>query len=238
MEKFITFSIGNLYFKDSAQFLSASLDKLGSNLKVKAIKENNLKGVFANTWGFFQRKWSKLPESAFELLTRKGVYPYTYMNSFEKFKEKQLPPKEAFHNDLTLKDISDEDYQFAQQMWKTFKLKNLGQLHDLYCEADVVLLADIFENFRKFSLANYKLDPAHFSTAPGLSWSAALKYTKIKLELFTDPDMNLFIDNGLIGGISLISNHYAKANSPGLPDYNPNEPNSYLMLLDCNNQYG
>merc|ERR1712168_1643433 len=149
-----------------------------------------------------------------------------------------LPPKEAFHNDLTLKDISDDDYQFAQQMWKTFKLKNLGQLHDLYCEANVALLADIFENSRKFSLANYKLDPAHFSTAPGLSWSAALKYTKVKLELFTDPDINLFIDNGVIGGISLISNHYAKANSPGLPDYNPNEPNSYLMLLDCNNQYG
>ena len=238
MEKFITFKIGNLHFKDSAQFLTTSLDKLVANLKAKAIKENNIKGIFSTTWKYFQTNWKHLPETAFELLTKKGVYPYTYMDSFDRFTEEQLPPKQKYYSDLSLKDISDEDYKFAHQLWETYGLKNLGELHDLYCETDVMLLADIFENIRKLSLENYKLDPTHFCTAPGLSWSAALKYTKIQLELLTDPDMSLFIDKGLVGGISLIANHYAKANSPGLKDYNPNDPNSYLMLLDCNNQYG
>ena len=239
MEKFITFQIGTLHFKDSAQFLGASLEKLVSNLKVKAIKENNMKGVFKNTYNYFNTQWKHIPEDAFELLTRKGVYPYTYFDSFDRFTEDNLPPKELYYNDLSMKHITDEDYDFAHKIWDTFKLQNLGGLHDLYMESDVVLLADIFENFRDFSLHKYELDPAHFCTAPSLSWSAALKYTKVKLDLIIDPDMNIFVDRGLIGGISMIGNHFARANNPELGDlYDKNKQNSYIMLLDCNNQYG
>ena len=239
LEKFIAFSIGTLHFKDSLQFLNASLEKLVSNLKAKANKEKNMKGIFRNINVYFNENWKHLPREACNMLIRKGVYPYTYMDSFKRFEETELPLKNDYYNDLTLKHISDEDYTFAQSLFETFKLKNLGELHDLYMETDVLLLADVFENFRDFSMKNYELDPAHFLTAPGLSWSAALKYTGIKLELPTDPDMSLFIDKGLIGGISMIGNQFARANNSNLTDlYDESEEKSFILLLDCNNQYG
>ena len=113
-----------------------------------------------------------MDENVFELLTRKGVYPYEYMDSWEKMKETKLPSKEDYYSQLTGKNISEKDYEFANNVWKTFKLKNLGELHDLYMGTDVNLLADVFEAFREFNLKHYKLDPAHFLTAPSLSWSA------------------------------------------------------------------
>ena len=103
------------------------------------------------------------------MLTRKGVYPYSYMDSFEKFEENCLPPRESFYDDLRKKHISDEDYTFIQELWGIFILRNLGELHDLYMETDVLLLTDIFEEFRNFSQKRYRLDPAHFNTAPALN---------------------------------------------------------------------
>ena len=160
------------------------------------------------------------------------------MDSFKKFKETELPPKEAFYNDISKKHISDEDYQFVHKLWNTFGMQNLGDLHDLYMETDVMLLADVFENFRNFSLLKYRLDPAHFCTAPGLSWSAALLHTRQRLEIPTDPDMHLFFDRGLMGGISMVANHYAKANFKDLPGYDSDVESSFIGFFDCNNQYG
>jgi hypothetical protein len=117
--------------------------------------------VFKNLYKTFQAKWNHLPEEAFELFTRKGIYPYSYMDSFDKFKETSLPPKEAFYNDLGRKHISDKDFEYVNQIWTTFKLKNLGELHDLSCETDTLQLADVFEIFRDGILKNYELDPAH-----------------------------------------------------------------------------
>ena len=109
-------------------------------------------------------------EDAFPILCRKGVYPYEYNDSFERFKETKLPEKEKYYSTLSKKDITDEEYEFAKEVWEKFKLKNLGELHDLYMNTDVMILADVFESFRKTSLEKYKLDPAHFMTAPSLSW--------------------------------------------------------------------
>ena len=148
IEKFVSFSIGELYFKDSMQFLGSSLDKLTKNLADKANNEQTLEDVFPNLHNYFQDRWNHLPEKAFEMLTRKGVYPYSYMNSFEKFNETSLPDKSKFYNDLSKKHITDEDYAFIQELWNTFQLKTLGDLHDLYMETDVLLLTDIFEEFK------------------------------------------------------------------------------------------
>ena len=161
------------------------------------------------------------------------------MDSWERMKEPMLPTQKEYFSRLTGKDISDEDYAFANQLWKTFNLKNMGQLHDLYMTTDVTLLADVFEEFRESSLKNYKLDPAHFLTAPALSWSACLKYTKVILELPTDMDMSMFFDKGLIGGISLIANQFARANHEGLGEhFDPEKLKSFIFMVDCNNQYG
>ena len=106
IEKFVTFSIGKLQFKDSLQFLNSSLEKLTENLAAKAVHGTQLEDVFPNLYKYFKDKWSHLPEEAFQMLTRKGVYPYSYMDNFEKFDETSLPPKEKFFNDLNKKHIS------------------------------------------------------------------------------------------------------------------------------------
>ena len=181
-EKFISIKLGPVEFKDSLQFLNSSLDKLVKNLKDKGVKEGKTLGeTFPHTYEYFKSTWNDVNEDGFELLTRKGIYPYEYMDGSERFQEKKLPPKEEYFSKLSGKDISDKDYEFAQEIWKTFKLKNLGQLHDLYMGTDVTQLADVFEEFRDFNLKHYRLDPVHFYTAPSLSWSACLKYTGVKL---------------------------------------------------------
>ena len=114
----------------------------------------------------------------------------------------------------------------------------MGDYHDLYLKSDVLLLADVYENFRNVCMASYELDPAHYYTAPGLSWDSMLKMTGVTLELIDDVDKYLMIESGLRGGISMISNKYAKANNPYLDDYDPSTPNNYITYLDANNLYG
>jgi hypothetical protein len=124
------------------------------------------------------------------------------------------------------------------QVWDTFQCSTFGDYHDLYLKSDVLLLADVFENFRHVCLETYELDPTHYYTAPGLSWDAMLKYTKIRLDLINDVDMYQMVESGIRGGISVISQKYAKANNPYMDNYDASQPSNYLMYLDANNLYG
>ena len=114
----------------------------------------------------------------------------------------------------------------------------MGDYHDLYLKSDILLLADIFEEFRKTCLQYYKLDPCHYLTSPGLSWDAMLKMTGIKLELMTDIDMFQFIEKGTRGGILYIGNRYGKANNKNMKEYEKEKPSKYIQYLDANNLYG
>ena len=172
------------------------------------------------------------------LLTRKGFYPYDYVSSIDKFQETKLPSKEDFYSKLNDENISDEDYQHAINVWETFNCKTMQDYHDLYLKSDVLLLADVFENFRKTCMKHYKLDPCHYYTAPGLAWDACLKETNQKLELLKDYDMLMMFERGIRGGITHISKRYAEANSKYMKDYNPDKPSSYIQYLDANNLYG
>ena len=222
MEKYMAFMLGNnLTFLDSFQFMGSSLEKLVSNLPKESLKYTSK--IFKGT--------------KIDLMSKKGVYPYDFMDSFDKFDEK-LPTKEEFYSILNDEHISDEDYKHAQKVWNTFNCKNMGDYHDLYLQSDILLLTDVFENFRKTCLEYYKLDPCHYFTSPGLSWDAMLKMTDIKLELMTDIDMFQFIEKGLRGGISYIANRYGKANNKYMKEYNKNAPSKYIMYLDANNLYG
>ena len=206
-EKYISFSWRQLEFKDSAQFLLASLDKLVKSNKKETFKHTQIGRT----------------NEEFELLIRKGVYPYEYMDSWERFDEAKLPPIENFYSSLSASSISPEDYKHAIKVWKTFNCKTLADYHDLYLKTDVNLLSDVFENFRNICLQQYKLDPANYYTSPGLSWDALLKKTNVNLELLTDYDMHLLVERGLRGGISMVSNRYAKANNPLLEKFDPNK---------------
>ena len=220
MEKYITFSVDGLRFIDSLNFMQRSLDSL-----VEVTPKEEL-------------KITKSISKCSELLYKKGIYPYEYVDSFEKFAETSLPPKEEFYSSLNDQHISEEEYTHAKEVWKTFDCKTLGDYHDLYVKTDVALRADVFENFRKLCLKQYGLDPAHYFTSPGLSWDALLKMTGVNLELLTDHDMHLFVERGIRGGISMVSKRYAKANNPLVSDYDESKPNSYIMYLDANNLYG
>ena len=120
-----------------------------------------------------------------------------------------------------------------------FKMEYFKDYHELYNKVDVLLLADVFENFRNICLENYELDPAHYYTAPGLAWDAALKVTGVNLELLSDIDMLLMVEKGIRGGVSMVSNRYGKANDKYMGDkFNYNEPSKYIQYLDANNLYG
>ena len=157
------------------------------------------------------------------LLLRKGVYPYEYMDSEERFNETSLPDKEAFYSNLNTEDITDVDYKHAKTVFKNLIDKNLGYYHDLYVQSNTLLLADVFKNFRNICIKVYEHDPAHFLSAPGLSWQACLKKTEVKLELLTDFDMFLMVEKRIKGGICHRMHRYAKANNNYMKDYNKDD---------------
>ena len=173
----------------------------------------------------------------FILLLRKGVYPYEYMDNWKRFNETSLPSKESFYSKLNMEDIDDVDYRHGNNVFNKFKLNNLGDYHDLYVQSDTLLLADVFENFRDMCLEEYELDPAHFLSLPGLACQACLKKTNV--ELLTDYDMLLMVEEGIRGGICHSIHRYAKANNKYMKNYNNNnEESSYIQYLDANNLYG
>ena len=184
--------------------LSSHIDNLSEINKKESV--NELIEKFPNTYRFCKGDLSK-----FALLLTKGVYPYEYMDSWERFNETSLPPKESFYSELNLEDISDKDYLHAQKVWDVFEIRNLGEYHDLYVQSDTLLLADVYENFRNMCLEKYQLDPVYFVSAPGLAWQACLKKTGVKLELLTDNDMLTMVEN-IRGRMCNAVYRHAKAN--------------------------
>ena len=242
MEKYMSFSVGtayeyqskgktvkgtnhNLTFIDSFQFMSSSLEELVKNLRSDDLdKFKYVREEFGDDTN---------------MMTRKGIYPYSYMDSWAKF---DVNPrdlvKENFTNDLTGDTIKDKEFEFYKTVCDKFNITNLGEYHDLYLKSDVLLLADVFENFRKTCLKYYGLDPAHYISSPGLAWDACLKMTKIELELISDIDQYLFVEKGLRGGMSVITHRKGEANNKYMAKYDKSKPSKYIAYLDANNLYG
>ena len=142
------------------------------------------------------------------------------------FNEERLPLREKFYSKLTCKDISDSDYNHAKNVWKKkIKCKLKGDYHDLYLKSDVLILADVFENFRKTSKQYYDLDPAHFFSFPGFAWDAMLKMTGINLDI----DMYQMVEKGLRCGISFIAKRYSKPNNKCMCDYDKDKESLYVI---------
>ena len=203
----------SLVFVDSVRHLQSSLDKLVSYLPKSEF--NNMSKCFN--------------EEQLTLLTRKGIFPYEYLDGFERFAEGKLPSMEKFNSRLgcggvyeseegDIREIrgncvSKEDYDYACQVFEKMNCKNLGDNTKLYCLTDSLLLADVFETYRKLCMSTYGLDAAHYLTSPSMGQVAMLKVTKAEIDLLHDQDMHLFFEEGIRGGVSVISNRYAKANN-------------------------
>lgn len=225
-EKYITFDIGKLKFIDSFSFMASSLDALTENLKTKGAEN------FKYTKKYFGEN--------LDLMLRKGIYFYEYIKDFGMFHTPLPDNKDAFYSSLNDSHISDEDFEHYKKVADVFKIETCGEYHDLYLSTDVLLLADIFENFRAFCLdkENYNLDPCYYLTLPGFAWDAMMKMTGVHLELLYDYDMWMFFEKQKRGGISVISHRYAKANNPYLVGYDKNKETTYIMDWDANNLYG
>ena len=123
--------------------------------------------------------------------------------------------------------ITEKEYQRACNVWKVFTIKNLGEYHDLYLKTDVLILCDVFEKFTGVCLKDYGLGRCHYFISPGLSWDAMLKMKSIHLEKINNIDVHLFLEKGMIGGVSYISKRYSKS-----------EKTTDIMYWDANNLYG
>ena len=221
-------------FIDSIQFLKASMEELVECTDKSTSTEAPL--------GSFQHTRSHFPRHLVDLMLRKGVYPYDYMDQWERFNDTRLPPIEDFYSKLTETPCEDDDYNHAIQVWNRFNCNTMGDYHDLYLKSDVLLLADIIANFRTTGLKHYGLDPVHYYTLPGYAWDCFLRYSGVKMELLKDQEMYVFLESGIRGGVSMISHRKATANNKYADsDYTPHDPTKptvFIADLDGNNLYG
>ena len=206
---------------DTLQFLPASLADLVDNLKSQGTDN-------------FKRLRAYYPDN-YELLTEKGVFPYDLVTDFEVFSRTSLPSQDCFYNKLNEEGITDKDYARAQKTWDDLNCSTFLDYMETYVLTDALLLCDVFENFRNLCERYYKLDPCHYLSLPAFGMDAMLKMTGVELELFTDMDMYLFMEQSLRGGITTTNHRHAKANNPYLLDYDESKETSYIQYLDVNN---
>jgi len=180
-EKFIGFQIDGMRYLDSFKFLPSSLDNLVFNLHNGGIEP-------------FKYTRQTFDDSDLDIF-RKGIYPYEHMTDRNVFKDMCLPKKEAFYSKVKMDGITNDEYEHAQQIWNQYGCQTMEDYTALYVK--LVLLADVFEQFRRLAFQQYGLDPAHYWTLAGYTWQAALTFTGMQLELITDPDIFLMVESAI-----------------------------------------
>ena len=212
-----------LRFSDSSSFMCGSLDSHVSNLRSVGVEK-------------FKITQANFPSSLkFKKVIRKGVFPYEWLTVVECLDVTELPPKDKFYSRLNMKGNSDEEYAHAKDVWKTFEMKSMREYHDLYLKTDVLLVADVFENFRDMALEHFKVDPCHYVTAPGMFFDALLKTSDVELELMSDSEMYDFVERAKRGGVSSVMKRHAVANNKHMGDaFDPEKPSSYIFYPDAN----
>ena len=183
--------------------------------------------------------FGNLNDDEFISVTRKGFFPYNYLDSFQKNSAPFPTFGPDWKNTLSGKiEISEKDYTQPLAMYNLFACKDFGDYRDLYLRIDVFILADVFETFRNVCLKVYNLDPAHFFSAPNLSWDAMLITTRAEIGLLTDIEMLLFCERAIRGGVNGIGTlRNFKANNPDTNGYNVNEPTVYGAFFDVTSLY-
>jgi hypothetical protein len=239
-EKFLTLSFSDIRFIDSLNFLNCSLDSLSKNLQTPDNK--NIKYLVSEFPG--------ISPDALELVKRKGIYPYEYMTGFHCFDDTSLPRIEQFYSSLTKSGVSVEDYAHATLVWNTFNCKTMRDYHDLYLKIDVLLLADVWQNFRQLCIATSGLEPTNYISLPSYGFDSLFRqkqYTAEKtIALFKEgqDDMFMWVEKSIRGGVSTITHRHAVADNKDMESHkndtrtldNPSD-STYIKYFDANNLY-
>ena len=224
--------VSKFRFIDTLAHLSTSLQKLTEAIRSGENDVEKLRIKFPSVSSEFPN------DEQFQLILRKGVFPYNWFNDSSKLEHTELLNIKDFYDKLGEKAITVEDYEFYKTVMDKFECKTFRDYYELYLKLDVILLADICIHYKKECLDTYGLEPFWFITSPALSWNAMLKHTGAKLELFTDINMYHCIQNSIRGGLSFVANRYCNANNPESKDYDPRKPISCINYVDMNNLYG
>lgn len=164
-----------------------------------------------------------------KLLLRKGIYPYEFVTSIEKLRETTtLPPREAFFSRLKDEEVSEEDYEHAQNVWQRFKCQNMLDYTMIYNKTDTYLLAESIINFRNWIHDEFQLDMAQYLSLPMLGKDIMLSTTKAEPELLSDPEMIHLLKSNIRGGVSYINTRMVDVT----------KTKGSLTYLDANNLYG
>ena len=198
-QKFKTLTVnGNIKFLDSLQFMNGSLSKLAETLASQD-----------HAWPILKQMVPD--ESQRRLLDGKAPFPYSFCTSIQAlYDRKTLPDKQFFDNDLTGEACSDEDYAKAQTIWNAFNCENMQKFCQVYVYSDVILLAEVFANFKEEIYKAFELDVCQYLSTPHISMDAMLKMTGVKLELLDDPEMIDLVSKSIRGGVSYAGLRYAK----------------------------
>ena len=214
-------------FLDSYKFMNASLETLAKNLP---------REKFAYLDGYFFDQGEDV-----NLLCQKGFYPYSYMDSFERFQEKTLPARELWLDTLAngTVQLSEEEYQHALKVFNRFSCSSIGDYHDLYLTSDTLILACVFEEFRSVCYECYGLDCTYYYTASNLSGDAYLKICKADLHLLTNREHLEMAENLVRGGVSSVyAKRFVAANNKFIKGFDRSRPSTFLFMIDANNLYG
>ena len=223
----MSFKLGPLRFIDSFQFMSSSLEKLVENLYDKNDKYKN----FHSMKQYFSENM--------DILCRKGFYPYEWMDNVSKMNSNGLPDKSSFYSKLSQTSLTDNEYSHAENVYNKLNCQTFRDYHMAYLKTDVLLLADVFENFRKTCHENYNLDPANDISSPGLAWDAMLLKTGISLQQMSDLQVLDIMERQKKGGLTFVgAKRHVVANNKYMENYDSNKESNYIMYLDANNLYG
>jgi len=225
---------GMFIFLDSCEFLQSSLETMVESVKASAT-DNQREVSFPLLFRHLEGN-----EKKYNLLTKKGVMCYEYIDNIERLREKKLPPRFRFFDHLKNRHITGEEYARAKTVWKRMNCRNLEEYLAVYLMSDVLLLADCFENFRRVCQKNFLLDPARFLSLPHLAWNALLLHTNVKLEILPSTDMYFFIKRGIRGGVASIMHRFVDdINIPEMgKEFQPDKARKEIASFDCTNLYG
>jgi hypothetical protein len=224
---------------DSLNHLPASLESLVE----KVTDKGKHPGQCVSTVRELQKLYPSVPLDWIHKVTRKGLFPYAWFDTLDKFNDTELPPREAFKSDLDGGLPTEEEYAFAKSVWEAFGCKTFKHYHDLYLWLDVLLLSDVVNSYRQKSMETYGLDPLYYASVSSYAFDCMLKVTEVELELITDPNMFLMFEKSLRGGISMAGHPYACAENKYTRFMNGDESmeerpeDNFLMYVDCNSLY-